>query len=106
MLENMFEGLEQQDTFFSIYAEQGYFLGNLNQCIYGLKEKIDNNGLVFLFGKGRRDCGRQCLSGGGCRICYTMTDISNPIGARARNKILEKVEKEQEKLTNGKNLSD
>lgn len=93
-----FEGLEHQDTFFSMYAEQKSFIGNLNQCIYNLDIKIDNKGLVSLFGERRRDCGRQCLSGGHCHRCYDLADLAKPMGDRARNKILETIKKEQEKI--------
>ena len=95
-----FEGLEHQDTFFSIYAENKSFIGNLNQCIYNFQKPIDNKGLITLFGEKRRDCGRQCLSGGCCNRCYTLADLAKPMGERARNKILETIKKEQEKLKN------
>lgn len=93
-----FEGLEHQDTFFSIYAEHKSFIGNLNQCIYNFQEQVDNKGLITLFGERRRDCGRQCLSGGRCNRCYTLADLAKPMGERARDKILETIKKEQEKL--------
>jgi hypothetical protein len=95
-----FEALEHQDTFFSIYAEQKMFIGNLNQCIYNFQEPIDNKGLITLFGERRRDCGRQCLSGGRCHRCYDLADLAKPMGERARDKILETIKKEQEKLKN------
>jgi hypothetical protein len=100
-----FEGLEHQDTFFSIYAEQKSFIGNLNQCIYNFQEPIDNKGLITLFGERRRDCGRQCLSGGRCNRCYTLADLAKPMGERAREKIMETIKNEQEKMNNGKDLS-
>lgn len=93
-----FEGLEHQDTFFSIYAERKSFIGNLNQCIYNFQEQVDNKGLITLFGERRRDCGRQCLSGGRCNRCYTLADLAKPMGERAREKILETIKKEQEKV--------
>jgi hypothetical protein len=98
-----FEGLEHQDTFFAIYAEQKQFLGNLNQCIYGFQEQVDNKGLVSLCGERRRACGRQCLSGGRCRRCYALADIAKPMGDRAREKILETIKKEQEKIKSSEN---
>lgn len=93
-----FEGLEHQDTFYSIYAEQKMFIGQLNQCIYDFKEQIDNKGLITLFGERRRDCGRQCLQGGRCRRCYSLANLAKPMGERAREKILETLKKEQEKI--------
>jgi hypothetical protein len=93
-----FEGLEHQDTFFSVYAENKSFIGNLNQCIYDFQKPIDNKGLISLFGERRRDCGRQCLSGGHCRRCYDLADLAKPMGDRARDKILEVIRKEQEKI--------
>ena len=126
-----FEGLTFQDTFFSIYAEQKTFIGNLNQCIYDFKEQVDNKGLVSLFGERRRDCGRQCLNGGLCRRCYTLANIAKPAGEKVKGKIvetvqnnieqlqkidfnnksreelIEEIKKEQERrLKNGKDLSD
>lgn len=100
-----FEGLEHQDIFFSIYAEQKTFIGNLNQCIYNFDEKVDNKGLISLFGERRRDCGRQCLNGGHCQRCFTMANISHSMGDRAREHIVKILEKEQEKMKNGKDLS-
>lgn len=93
-----FEGLELQDTFYSIYAENKRFIGNLNQCIYNFKEPVDNKGLIPLFGERRRDCGRQCLQGGRCKRCYSLASLAKPMGERAREKILETVKREQEKL--------
>lgn len=95
-----FEGLEHQDTFFSIYAEHKSFIGNLNQCIYNFQKPIDNKGLITLFGERRRDCGRQCLSGGRCNRCYTLADLAKPMGERARDKIMDTLKTEQEKLKN------
>ena len=92
-----FEGLEHQDIFFSIYAEQKAFIGNLNQCIYNFQEQVDNKGLITLFGEKRKDCGRKCLNGGRCRSCFAMADISHSMGDRAREHIMEMLKKEQEK---------
>lgn len=93
-----FEGLEHQDTFYSIYAEKDMFIGNLNQCIYGFQEQVDNKGLVTLFGERRKNCGRQCLNGGRCRRCYDLASLAKPMGDRARKTIMETIKKEQEKL--------
>ena len=95
-----FEGLEHQDTFFSIYAENKSFIGNLKQCIYNFQESIDNKGLITWFGERRRDCGRQCLSGGLCKRCYTLVSLAKPMGDHAREKIMETIKNEQEKLKN------
>ena len=93
-----FEGLEHQDTFFSIYAEQKMFIGNLNQCIYGFDKAVDNKGLISLFGERRKTCGQQCLKGGRCHRCYDLADLAKPMGDRAREQILETIKKEQEKM--------
>jgi hypothetical protein len=95
-----FEGVKYQDTFFSIYAENKSFIGNLNQCIYNFQKPIDNKGLITLFGERRRDCGRQCLSGGLCKRCYTLANLAKPMGERARDKIMETIKNEQEKIKN------
>lgn len=93
-----FEGLEHQDTFYSIYAEQKMFIGQLNQCIYDFKGQVDNKGLITLFGERRRNCCRECLKGGRCRRCYSLADLAKPMGERAREKIMETLKKEQEKV--------
>ena len=98
-----FEGLEHQDVFFSIYAEQKTFIGDLCQCIYNFKDRVDNKGLINLFGERRRDCGRQCLSGGRCRRCYDLAHIAAPMGDRARIQILDTIKKEQEKVESSEN---
>ena len=98
-----FEGLEHQDTFYSIYAEQQMFIGNLNQCIYGFNKPIDNKGLVSLFGERRKTCGRECLKGGRCHRCYDLADLAKPMGDRAREKILDTIKAEQEKMTSSEN---
>ena len=89
-----FEGLDMQDIFFGIYAERKRFIGKLNQCIYGIKEDVDNSGLIPLFGKRRMSCGRQCLSGGHCHRCFDLAAISRPMGDRYRNHILDIINKE------------
>lgn len=93
-----FEGVEHQDTFYSIYAEQKSFIGNLNQCIYDFHGSVDNKGLISLFGERRKHCGRKCLKGGRCQRCYDLADLSKPMGERAREKIMETIKKEQEEL--------
>ena len=92
-----FEGLEHQDTFYSIYAEQKMFIGNLNQCIYNFNKPIDNKGLISLFGERRKTCGQQCLKGGRCHRCYDLADLAKPMGERAREQILDTIKAEQEK---------
>lgn len=89
-----FEGLEHQDAFYSIYAEQKLFMGNLNQYIYNFSDSVDNCGLISLFGERRKDCGRQCLSGGGCRRCYLLANLAPAMKERVRKKIMGTLKKE------------
>lgn len=98
-----FEGLELQDVFYSIYAEHKSFIGNLNQCIYDFKSSVDNKGLVTLFGERRKNCEQECLKGRLCHRCYDLADLSKPMGERAREKIMETIKREQEKLTSSEN---
>ena len=94
-----FGGVEHQDTFYSIYAEQKSFLGNLNQCIYNFGDlQVDNKGLISLFGERRINCGQQCLKSGYCRRCYDLAFIAKEQGERVRKQIMETIKKEQEKL--------
>lgn len=93
-----FEGLDRQDVFYSIYAEQKMFIGHLGQCIYDFKESVDNKGLITLFGERRKNCGRQCLKGGRCRRCYDLAALAKPMGNFAREKIMETLKKNQNNI--------
>lgn len=94
-----FEGVERQDAFYTIYAEQKSFIGNLNQCIYNLNLAIDNKAMVKLFGERRMNCGRQCLSGGGCRRCYSLAHLAELKSEDIRATALETIEQEKAKLS-------
>lgn len=98
-----FEGLEHQDTFYSIYAEHKMFIGGLNQCIYGFNKVIDNKGLVSLFGERRKTCAQQCLKGGRCHRCYDLAAIAKNMGDRAKEQILDTIKEEQEKMKSSEN---
>lgn len=89
-----FEGIDMQDIFFGIYAERKRFIGRLNQCVYGIKEDVDNGGLIQLFGERRINCGRQCLEGGSCNRCFNLAELSVPMGSRFRNHILNVINEE------------
>ena len=92
-----FEGLEHQDTFFNIYAKEKAFVGKLNQVIYNFPLTIDNLGLIPAFGERRLGCGRECLSGGRCRRCHNLVELSAPMGERARKKIVENIKEKAER---------
>lgn len=90
-----FYGIEHQDTFYNIYAKEKQFIGKLNQVIYDFPLAIDNLGLTTLFGQRRISCGRECLSGGRCRRCMTMEEMSTPMGKYVRDKVKENLQKQE-----------
>ena len=91
-----FEGIEHQDTFFKIYAQQKTFYGKLNQVIYNFPDSVDNKGLINLFGQRRISCGRECLKGGHCRRCYSLVSIANNISPMVTKQIQDNITKELE----------
>ena len=84
-----FEEIEHQDSFFHFYAESHRFLGKFNQLIYNLDALTDNKTVIGLFGERRISCNRECLSGGFCRRCIDMNDISIKTSPKAIQKIKE-----------------
>ena len=89
-----FEGVENQDQFYNIYAKQKMFYGKLNQVIYNFEEPIDNKSLIPAFTERRISCGRECLRGGRCKRCYTLADISKKISPYVTEKIKENIKKQ------------
>ena len=83
-----FEGIEHQDTFFDLYANKKYFLGKLNQVIYNYPFANENVGLIDEFGSRRANCKRQCLSGGRCKRCEALLNISDDISSKIKEKII------------------
>ena len=93
-----FYGIENQDTFYNMYAKTKRFLGNLNTCIYNLDMDIDNKAMTSLFGDRRRACGRECLSGGRCHRCYDLYKLQEIYREKAQEKIIETLKQAQEAL--------
>ena len=89
-----FEGIEHQDTFYKIYSQEKIFIGKLSQVIYDFPLPIDNMGLITAFSERRIDCGRQCLYGGRCKRCMTLSQISEKMGPYVREKVKENLQKE------------
>ena len=94
-----FDGIEHQDTFYKIYAKEKAFIGKLNQVIYDFDLPIDNMGLIPAFGERRIDCGRECLSGGRCKRCMTLANISETMGNYVREKVKENLQKQIEEMS-------
>lgn len=93
-----FEGLEHQDVFYSIYAENKSFIGKISQYVYDFEKPVNNKGLISLFGERRRDCGQQCLKGGHCRRCYDMGEIAKNMESCIQEQIAKTIELERERL--------
>ena len=66
---------DRQDVLFEIYSK-GRWLGDVNEIILGFKEPLDNKCIIPLFGQMRLNCGRKCLKGAHCRMCYTISNLA------------------------------
>ena len=95
-----FEGIDKQDLFYDIYAIKKQFIGNLNQVIYNLPISVDNVGLISLFGEKRIGCERECLRGGRCKRCFSLTNIATSISPIIREKVKENIMKQIEEKSN------
>lgn len=67
---------DRQDILFEIYSK-GTWIGDLNEIILGFKEPINNQCIAPLFGSMRINCGKKCLKGSHCRMCYTIANLAN-----------------------------
>ena len=68
-----------QDALYDIYTK-GFFMGQLNQIIFGIKENIDTQDIPKSFCEKRLNCNRKCLKGGSCDTCrlvITLTQYKN-----------------------------
>ena len=89
-----FAGIDNQDTFYQVYAKGKSFIGKLNQVIYNFPHGIENIALIPQFTERRIACGRTCLSGGYCHRCETLTGLSQKMAPQVREKIMENIRQE------------
>lgn len=69
---------DRQDVLFEIY-QKGIWMGNLNEIILGFNAPIDNKCIAPLFGETRINCGKKCLKGAHCRMCYTIANLADTL---------------------------
>lgn len=70
---------ERQSVLFEIYKQQ-YWLGNLNDIIYGLNEEIPNECIMDHFALIRLSCRKKCMQGEKrCQICPTIMDLAKTL---------------------------
>jgi len=62
---------------YQVYAENQTWMGELKEIISGLNSNINGQFLYPQFGEKRMRCGKKCLKGGGCRMCYTVFDLED-----------------------------
>lgn len=63
--------LEKERTLYHVYAENGYWPGNINLLITNLDVNADNRGLPENFGEMRANCGQHCMMTDACHYCET-----------------------------------
>lgn len=70
------------DTWYEIYAKDGYWLGDLTKLIRGLREEehsIDGRCFTGDWGRNRSECGRACLRDSQCTLCPSMLNFANTL---------------------------
>ena len=76
--------------------EEFEIIGKLNQLIYNFPLQINNIGLSKLFTERRIGCGRECLVGGYCDRCFSMTRLAEKITPKLVEDLKKKVKKNNE----------
>ena len=70
--------LDRQDILYDIYSK-GKWLGNLNDLIIGLEEKINNTVITGCFGVLRVGCKKRCGYSNKCDVCTRFLNIDKVI---------------------------
>lgn len=66
----------QADLLYNIYAEKGYWNGSLSYVIEGMPDWIDNKCILGNICNRRPNCGRKCIKGHNCNVCFSMLDLA------------------------------
>lgn len=67
------------NIYYKIYKEDKKWFGNLKEIIIDLKENLDSRFLIPEFAQKRFRCGRRCLKGDNCKICYEIIKLSKSL---------------------------
>ena len=65
------------ETYYKVYAKQGYWYGTLDELIINFNNPIDSRALPTVFGSKRVNCGRRCLKGKTCMLCDRLVELSD-----------------------------
>jgi hypothetical protein len=71
---------KKQKIYYEIYAIDGKWMGDLKEIIIGLKDSLDSTCLVPRFGIKRVYCGRKCMKGDICKMCYHTAALAQSLG--------------------------
>ena len=71
---------KKQELYYSIYANDKKWMGDLAEIIIDLNGPIDSTCLVPRFCKKRIICGRKCMKGDPCRMCHHILDLAQSLG--------------------------
>lgn len=69
----------RESVYYDIYANMGYWFGDLNEIIYNLVDSIDSRCLLPNWGKYRLNCGKECIKDGNCEICDKLLTLSEAL---------------------------
>lgn len=72
------------DLFYKVYTKDKQWYGPLKEFILGLKDDIDSRYVMPEFGHTRLTCHKVCASGGHCRMCYVISNVSQKM-AKEKN---------------------
>lgn len=70
--------LQNQDLYYNIYNSNLWF-GDLKEIIIGFDISLDSRFVVPRFAEKRIRCGRECLKGGNCQICFRIDELSKSL---------------------------
>lgn len=70
--------LDRQNTLRVIYTKRNW-MAPLRDIILDFDEDIDSHRILSAFAQTRKNCGKKCEKGNGCRVCYTVASIGQKL---------------------------
>ena len=92
--------LQKEYTLYHVYAQNGYWPGDLNILLTYLNEHVDNRGFEVVpvdvddnkfFAHRRVNCGQICQAGGNCTLCPSTFNLINTISEQSE-KLLQDID--------------
>lgn len=74
-----YDDYEKQLVYYDIYKNDRKWSGDLKEIIIGMSKNIDSARLVPRFAYKRIKCGRKCMKGSQCKLCYHIYDLVNTL---------------------------